>query len=129
MKHEIECAQNAIECAIENARDANVELTNYQIFDVANSYINDDVISCECVEKLMKRIENEIRELYTNIHNFEFKYERVEKTTMFHILYSFDEFNEYSSTKFVETMIIETNDVTKYNSNFTNFRQLTSMYI
>jgi hypothetical protein len=130
MKHEIECCLNAIECARENYRDANIELnSSIQIYDVANMYIDDDVITCNCVEKLMKRVENELRVLYTNIHNFEFKYERVAQTTMFHIIFAFDEFISNETFRYVETMIIETNDITKYNSNFTNFRQLTNLYV
>lgn len=129
MKHEIDCCLNAIQCARENYRDANINATTMHIYDVANMYIDDDVISCECVARLMKRIENEIRELYVNIHNFEFKFERVANTTMFHILYKFDELIDSTFVQFVETMIVETNNVTKYNSNFTNFRQLTSMYV
>lgn len=129
MKHEIECALNAIECARENARDANVELNSIQIYDVANMYIDDDVITCECVDHLQKRIENEIRELYVNIHNFEFRIERIEKTTMYHLLYSFDEFINNDTYKYMNSMIVETNDVTKYNSNFNNFRSLNELYI
>lgn len=129
MKHDIECVLNAIECATLNARDAHVELSTIQIYDVANMYINDDVISCECTQRLIKRIENEIRELYTNTHNFEFKCERINDTTMFHVLYAFDEFIDSNSYKYMNSMIIETNNVTTFNSNFKNFRSLNELYI
>lgn len=133
MKHEIECALNAIECARENVRDAtnDEKLLNdsHYIYDIANMYIDDDVVSCECVEHLKKRIENEIRELYVNIHNFEFRIERIEKTTMFHLLYSFDEFINNDTYKYMNSMIVETNNVTKYNSNFNNFRSMNELYI
>jgi hypothetical protein len=128
MKHEIDCVLNAIQCARENARDANVELTTFQIYDVANSYINDNVISCECVERLHKRIEIEIRALYTNIHNFEFKIERIHDTTMHHVLFTFDEFIENETYKYVESMIIETNNVSQRDA-FKNFYSLNNLYI
>lgn len=126
MKHDIECAQNAIECARQNAHDMNVELTTFQIYDVANSLINDQQITCECETRLIKRIENELRELYTNVHNWEFKCERVQKT-MFHVVYAFDEFINNETYKYMNSMIIETNNVT--HSNFKNFISLNELYI
>jgi hypothetical protein len=131
MKHDIECVLNAIECARENARDENVELTTYQIYDVANSYINEQLITCECETRLNKtskqyrarmieKIERELRELYTQHIEIETRYIMNE---MYHVVFSYIDYD----TRVFSSMIVSTYDLT--NSNFKNFIIIDEMHV
>jgi hypothetical protein len=133
MKHEIECALNAIECARENVRDANDEKLNRKlndsqyIYDIANMYIDDDVITCECAQRQIERMKNELRNLYdARYRNLRIEISHVYKTTTYQILitYQIDHDDTY-----IDAMIVDSNDVTLMNSNFNTFRVINEMNI
>jgi hypothetical protein len=133
MKHEIECALNAIQCARENVRDANDEKLNRKlndsqyIYDIANMYIDDDVITCECAQRQIERMKNELRNLYdARYRNLRIEISHVYKTTTYQILitYQIDHDDTY-----IDAMIVDSNDVTLMNSNFNTFRVINEMNI
>ena len=130
IKHDDICINNAFKCARENLRDdetiSNDSIDDAMIQRVANDYLNSHEFEiCSCAQRIENLIENELRELYSHERNLQFKIEQIRDSSLFHVLFSYDDYD----TKFVNSMIVETNDVTKYNSNFTNFRSLNEMYI
>lgn len=141
-KHTIECAQNAIQCAYENVRDANIDIslrnekynTNEKlidnstksIYEIASTYIDDE--SCVCEYEYASRIERELRELYVNARvNVSIKSRYVRAIDMFHVIcdiYYYDD-NEHQTF----AMICDINDVTQFNSNFDNFKMIDEIEI
>ena len=130
MLHTINCVQNAIQCARENIRDYDASYMNDErkqralndskyVYDVANSYIDESMITCVCNYEKMTLIENELRELYRFAHarNFTFKSNHVENET-FHVAYSIT--YDDNEKQFV-TMIVKFDDTKHVYKTFNNF--------
>lgn len=128
MLHTINCVQNAIQCARENLRDANIHTTTRMIYIVANDYIDESTITCTCVYEYSSIIENELRDLYRESHfiNFQIKSHYVEQFDVYHVAYS----TTYDDNSIAfESMIVKFNYFQNSRSSFRNFDMINEIDI
>lgn len=144
MMHTINCIQNAIQCAFENVRDANIDTQYYNrrfaqnnefiddstknIYEIACTYIDDDTITCVCEYEYASQIERELRELYVHANaNVSIKSRYVREIDLFHVICDIHYYDDNEHQMFA--MICDVNDVTKYNSSFDTFKMINEIEI
>lgn len=144
MMHTIDCIQNAIQCAFENVRDANIDTQYYNrrfgtnnefiddstknIYEIASTYIDDETITCTCEYHYASLIKIELRDLYVNANaNVSIKTRYVKQIDMFHVICDIHFYDENEHQIFA--MICDVNDVTKYNSSFDTFKMIDEIEI
>ena len=108
MMHTIECAQNAIQCARENNANA-THTTTIEFFEIANMYIDENIVTCVCEYEYASRIERELRALYSNVVEFRIKTKYVREYDLYNVVYAY-KYDSFDTSNFIESMIVKFDD-------------------
>lgn len=118
MMHTIECAQNAIQCARENNANA-THTTTIEFFEIANMYIDENIVTCVCEYEYASRIERELRELYSNVREFQIKTKYVREYDLFNVVFTYKYDYDYANE--IYSMIVKFDDKKHSMKIFDNF--------
>ena len=118
MMHTIECAQNAIQCARENNANA-THTTTIEFYEIANMYIDENIVTCVCEYEYASRIERELRDLYSNVREFQIKTKYVREYDLFNVVFTYKYDYDYANE--IYSMIVKFDDKKHSMKIFDNF--------